>query len=146
METRDRRGAAARCVRLAGRIRQVQGHPAIPRTQRRDGSRRVQDDLLVGMDASAAGTPRRGCVLCSVSVGSLARVDRAAGARRALDWFLLRRRDGCCWAGACVIFGLGAALGVVGVLMVASGLSGRVTVSQYWLAFHLTLACLIFAA
>ena len=44
------------------------------------------------------------------------------------------------------IFGLGAALGVVGWWMVASGLSGRVTVSQYWLAFHLTLACLIFAA
>src|SRR5260370_20638607 len=30
--------------------------------------------------------------------------------------------------------------------MVASGLSERVRVSQYWLAFHLTLACLIFAA
>lgn len=44
------------------------------------------------------------------------------------------------------IFGLGAALGVVGWWMVASGLSGRVSVSQYWLAFHLTLACLIFAA
>jgi cytochrome c oxidase assembly protein subunit 15 len=44
------------------------------------------------------------------------------------------------------IFGLGAGLGVVGWWMVASGLSERVTVSQYWLAFHLTLACLIFAA
>jgi heme a synthase len=44
------------------------------------------------------------------------------------------------------IFGLGAALGVIGWLMVASGLSERVRVSQYWLAFHLTLACLIFAA
>jgi heme a synthase len=44
------------------------------------------------------------------------------------------------------IFGLGAALGVVGWWMVASGLSGRVTVSQYWLAFHLMLACLIFGA
>src|SRR6266576_4591293 len=43
-------------------------------------------------------------------------------------------------------FGLGAALGLVGWWMVASGLSGRVTVSQYWLAFHLTLASLIFAA
>src|SRR4029450_5597926 len=117
METRDRRGAAAPCVRLAGRIRQVQGHPAIPRTQRRDGSRRVQDDLLVGMDASAAGTPRRGWVLCSVSVGSLARVGRAGGGGALLGWCRL-----------------------------AAGLSGRVTVSQYWLAFHLTLACLIFAA
>jgi heme a synthase len=44
------------------------------------------------------------------------------------------------------IFGLGAALGVIGWLMVASGLSERVRVSQYWLAFHLTLACLIFTA
>ena len=45
-----------------------------------------------------------------------------------------------------MIFGLGAMLGLVGWWMVASGLSGRVTVSQYWLAFHLTLACVIFAA
>ncbi len=44
------------------------------------------------------------------------------------------------------IFALGAMLGVIGWLMVASGLSGRVSVSQYWLAFHLTLACLIFTA
>jgi cytochrome c oxidase assembly protein subunit 15 len=44
------------------------------------------------------------------------------------------------------IFGFGAGLGVVGWWMVASGLSERVAVSQYWLAFHLTLACLIFAA
>jgi heme a synthase len=44
------------------------------------------------------------------------------------------------------IFGLGTALGAVGWWMVASGLSGRVTVSQYRLAFHLTLACVIFAA
>jgi cytochrome c oxidase assembly protein subunit 15 len=44
------------------------------------------------------------------------------------------------------IFALGASLGIVGWLMVASGLSERVRVSQYWLAFHLTLACLIFAA
>jgi cytochrome c oxidase assembly protein subunit 15 len=45
-----------------------------------------------------------------------------------------------------VIFALGAMLGVIGWLMVASGLSERIRVSQYWLAFHLTLACLIFAA
>jgi cytochrome c oxidase assembly protein subunit 15 len=44
------------------------------------------------------------------------------------------------------IFGLGAALGVVGWWMVASGLADRVSVSQYRLAFHLTLACAIFAA
>jgi cytochrome c oxidase assembly protein subunit 15 len=46
------------------------------------------------------------------------------------------------------IFGAGAALGVVGWWMVSSGLagSGRVSVSQYRLAFHLTLACAIYAA
>jgi cytochrome c oxidase assembly protein subunit 15 len=45
-----------------------------------------------------------------------------------------------------VIFALSAMLGVIGWLMVASGLSERIRVSQYWLAFHLTLACLIFTA
>lgn len=46
------------------------------------------------------------------------------------------------------IFGAGAALGAVGWWMVSSGLAGsaRVSVSQYRLAFHLTLACAIFAA
>jgi len=44
------------------------------------------------------------------------------------------------------IFGMGAALGAVGWWMVASGLSERVNVSQYRLAFHLTLACAVFAA
>jgi cytochrome c oxidase assembly protein subunit 15 len=62
-------------------------------------------------------------------------------------WFLwqgamepaLRRR---LWT----IFGFGAALGAVGWWMVSSGLADRVSVSQYRLAFHLTLACAIFAA
>jgi heme a synthase len=44
------------------------------------------------------------------------------------------------------IFGLGAALGAVGWWMVSSGLADRISVSQYRLAFHLTLACVIFAA
>lgn len=46
------------------------------------------------------------------------------------------------------IFAGGAALGAVGWWMVSSGLvgSGRVSVSQYRLAFHLTLACAIYAA
>ena len=43
------------------------------------------------------------------------------------------------------IFGLGALQGAVGWWMVSSGLAGRVSVSQYRLAFHLTLACVIFA-
>jgi cytochrome c oxidase assembly protein subunit 15 len=42
------------------------------------------------------------------------------------------------------IFGLGAVQGAVGWWMVSSGLQERVNVSQYRLAFHLTLACLIF--
>jgi cytochrome c oxidase assembly protein subunit 15 len=45
-----------------------------------------------------------------------------------------------------MIFGLGAALAAVGWWMVSSGLTARVSVSQYRLAFHLTLACAIFAA
>jgi cytochrome c oxidase assembly protein subunit 15 len=45
-----------------------------------------------------------------------------------------------------VIFALGALQGAVGWWMVASGLSERVNVSQYRLATHLILACVIFAA
>jgi heme a synthase len=46
------------------------------------------------------------------------------------------------------LFAAGAFLGAVGWWMVSSGLagSGRVSVSQYRLAFHLTLACAIYAA
>jgi cytochrome c oxidase assembly protein subunit 15 len=44
------------------------------------------------------------------------------------------------------IFGLGALQGAVGWWMVASGLVNRVEVSQYRLATHLVLACLIFVA
>ena len=45
-----------------------------------------------------------------------------------------------------VLFALGAVQGAVGWWMVVSGLVGRVSVSQYRLAFHLTLACVIYAA
>jgi cytochrome c oxidase assembly protein subunit 15 len=44
------------------------------------------------------------------------------------------------------LFGAGAFLGAVGWWMVSSGLAGRVSVSQYRLAFHLTLACAIYSA
>ena len=44
------------------------------------------------------------------------------------------------------IFGAGVALGAVGWWMVSSGLTQGVTVSQYRLAFHLTLASAIYAA
>jgi heme a synthase len=43
------------------------------------------------------------------------------------------------------IFGAGAALGAVGWWMVSSGLTQGVSVSQYRLAFHLTLATTIYA-
>src|SRR5277367_227879 len=62
-------------------------------------------------------------------------------------WFLWRgfidRRLGGALLG---IFALGAVQGAVGWWMVASGLTERVVVSQYRLAFHLTLACIIYAA
>lgn len=44
------------------------------------------------------------------------------------------------------LFGAGALLGAVGWWMVSSGLAERVSVSQYRLGFHLTLACAIYAA
>jgi cytochrome c oxidase assembly protein subunit 15 len=62
-------------------------------------------------------------------------------------WFLWQgkveaRLRGRLW----MIFGLGAFQGAVGWWMVASGLANRVEVSQYRLAFHLTLAGLIYGA
>jgi cytochrome c oxidase assembly protein subunit 15 len=62
-------------------------------------------------------------------------------------WFLWRGRVGPglrsrLW----LIFALGAVQGAVGWWMVSSGLADRVNVSQYRLAFHLALACIIFAA
>ena len=50
------------------------------------------------------------------------------------------------WRRLWLIFGLGAVQGVTGWWMVASGLADRIQVSQYRLAFHLALACAIFAA
>jgi cytochrome c oxidase assembly protein subunit 15 len=62
-------------------------------------------------------------------------------------WFLWRRaidrRLGLALGG---IFALGAVQAAVGWWMVASGLTERVSVSQYRLAFHLTLACIIYAS
>jgi cytochrome c oxidase assembly protein subunit 15 len=44
------------------------------------------------------------------------------------------------------LFALGGIQGAVGWWMVSSGLTERVSVSQYRLAFHMTLACIIYAA
>jgi cytochrome c oxidase assembly protein subunit 15 len=64
-----------------------------------------------------------------------------------LVWFLWRgwippRRRAGLW----VILGLGVLQGAIGWWMVASGLADRVEVSQYRLATHLILACLIYVA
>ena len=56
-------------------------------------------------------------------------------------WIPARHRAGL-WA----ILALGALQGALGWWMVASGLAGRVEVSQYRLATHLVLACLIYVA
>ncbi len=90
----------------------------------------IQDDLLVGVVAPHAGAADRRGVPAAVPLVSLARLDRAR----------------TCGIRLWTIFGLGAALGAVGWWMVSSGLTERVSVSQYRLAFHLTLACVIFAA
>ena len=62
-------------------------------------------------------------------------------------WFLWRRafdrRSGIALGG---IFALGAVQGGVGWWMVSSGLTEGVRVSHYRLAFHLTLACMIYVA
>ncbi len=62
-------------------------------------------------------------------------------------WFLWRGWIGPGLRGRLwVIFGLGALQGAVGWWMVASGLADRIEVSQYRLATHLVLACVIYAA
>jgi heme a synthase len=62
-------------------------------------------------------------------------------------WFLWRGSIGPGLRGRlAVIFGLGALQGAVGWWMVASGLADRVEVSQYRLATHLVLACVIYVA
>ena len=64
-----------------------------------------------------------------------------------LLWFLWRGWIGPGLRGRLwLIFGLGALQGAVGWWMVASGLAHRVEVSQYRLATHLVLACLIYIA
>jgi cytochrome c oxidase assembly protein subunit 15 len=62
-------------------------------------------------------------------------------------WFLWRGRIAPrLRAPLWTIFGLGALQGAVGWWMVTSGLTERVSVSPYRLAFHLALACAIYAA
>ena len=76
---------------VAGRVRKISGHSAIPRTQRRHEPCRVQDDLLVGMDASAARPADRRGVPVAVPVVSLARIGGAGAAPAAVVHFRARR-------------------------------------------------------
>jgi cytochrome c oxidase assembly protein subunit 15 len=57
-----------------------------------------------------------------------------------------RRIERTLWPKLLALFILGGAQGALGWYMVSSGLVGRIDVSQYRLAAHLTLASLIFAA
>ena len=105
-------------------------HPPIPRAQQRHEPGAVQESYILGMDAPAAGAGDGGGVPAAVSVLPVA--GAIPPPLRVRLW---------------IIFGGGAALGVVGWWMVSSGLSGTLTkVSQYRLAFHMTLACAIYAA
>ena len=61
---------------MAGRIREISGHPAIPRAQSRHEPRCVQDHLLVGMDASAHRPHHRRRVPAAAAVVPVARLDR----------------------------------------------------------------------
>ena len=127
MEAGDRNAAAIVARGVAGRIREIQSHPAISRTQSRDEPRAIQNDLLVGMGSSVART----------AVGAVFLLPFLYFLWRGWIPKELRAR---LW----MIFGLGAVQGAVGWWMVSSGLTERTSVSQYRLAFHLTLACVIY--
>ena len=89
-------GHAAALVRgrLAGRVRKISGHSAIPRAQCRHEPRCVQDDLLVGMDASSARPADRRGVSAAVCLVSVARLGRAGAAAAALVHFRAWRAAG----------------------------------------------------
>ena len=86
--------------------------------------------ILVGVDAPHPGARRRRPVRAAADL----LLGDAAGIERGLTPKLVG------------LLLLGGLQGAVGWWMVASGLVDRVDVSQYRLAMHLTLACLIFAA
>ena len=113
-----------------GGVREIPADPAISAAQQGHEPRGVQAHLLVGMGAPVSRARRR--------------LRLRAAAR-----LLLAHRPAGAPAEAAQLFGilaLGGLQGAVGWWMVASGLVERVDVSQYRLATHLTLACLIFAA
>ena len=73
MEAGHRRAAAAQPGAMDAGLRGLQDHPAISPTQRRHESRRVQDDLLVGMEPPAARARDRRGLSAAVSLVSVAR-------------------------------------------------------------------------
>src|SRR5262249_60331823 len=77
--------------------RQIQNDSRIPRAPSGNEPRRVQDHLLVGVDASATGTARRGRISPSFAVVSLAWLDRAVVAPALMDHFRARCRARSCW-------------------------------------------------
>src|SRR6185436_2166672 len=85
MEAGDRRAAAAERGSLAGGVRQVQGHSAIQAPQQRHDAARVQDHLLVGMDAPSDGPADRGRIPAAVLVVPNEGLDRTGPALAALD-------------------------------------------------------------
>ena len=91
MEAGDGRGAAALRQFVAGSIRKISGHSAIPRAQSRHEPRRVSDDLLVGMGAPAARSRDRRRVSPAIPVVSLARRRRAGFAPAIMVHFRARR-------------------------------------------------------
>ncbi len=105
VEAGDGRGAAAVAGCVAGRVRRLQADSAIPRAQRGHDAQPVQDDLLVGVDASAARAHRRHGVPAAVPLLSLARHDPEASQMAPVGHLRRRRRA---WRGRLVDGVLGA--------------------------------------
>src|ERR1700749_724128 len=74
MEAGYGRVAAAQSGAMDPGLRRLQDHSAISSTQRRHGPRRVQDDILVGMEPPAARTRDRGRLSAAVPLVPVARV------------------------------------------------------------------------
>src|ERR1700682_2426779 len=73
METGHRNFATAQPGAMDRGVRRLQDHPSISRTECRDDTRRIQDDLLVGMEPSAAWARDRRRLSAALSLVPLAR-------------------------------------------------------------------------
>src|SRR5579859_7051149 len=97
METDHRYFAAARSGAMDAGLRCLQDHPAISATQRRHESRRVQDDLLVGMEPPATRARDRGSLSAPISLVSVARCPGRGAAAPVVADFWPRRAAGRRW-------------------------------------------------